>query len=137
MKKRNQNPRLAKSNRSYKVDEVAELYGTHKNTVLNWIKQGLEVLDDIRPIMIHGRTLNDFHQTKRLKNKKPCRMDEIYCMSCRLPKKPAKGLVEYKQINEKTGNVIGICPTCQSLMYRRISNLKIHQFSEHFGFSVA
>ena len=33
MAKRHQNPRLAKIHRSYKVDEIADLYGTHKNTV--------------------------------------------------------------------------------------------------------
>jgi hypothetical protein len=137
MAKRHQNPRLAKVNRSYKIDEIAELYGAHKNTILNWIKQGLPTLDNKRPLLIHGRALNAFHAIKRVKNKQPCKLDELYCMRCKAPKKPVEGLAEYQTINEKTGNVVGVCPVCQTLMFRRISNTKIKQFASVMGFSVA
>jgi hypothetical protein len=136
MAKQSQNPRLAKSNRSYKIDEVAEIYGVHKNTVLNWLKQGLPTLDKKRPLLVHGRALNSFHAIKRVKNKQPCQLDELYCMRCKVPKKPVEGLVEYKAINEKIGNVIAICPTCQTIMNRRISSAKIEQFSTRMGFSL-
>lgn len=136
MAKRYQNPRLAKVNRSYKVDEVAELYSTHKNTVLNWIKQGLKTLGNKRPLLIHGTALNRFHTEKRVKNKQPCKLDEIYCMKCKQPKKPAAELIEFKQINEKTGNLIGLCPACQTLMYKRISNSKLKLFSTKMGFTL-
>ncbi|HAF01303.1 MAG TPA: DNA-binding protein [Methylophilaceae bacterium] len=136
MAKRHQNPRLAKIHRSYKVDEITDLYGAHKNTVLNWIKKGLPTLDNKRPLLIQGRALNAFHAKKRVKNKQPCNLDELFCMRCKAPKKPVEDLVEYQTINEKTGNVIGVCPTCHTLMYRRISNTKIQQFSIHMGFSI-
>jgi len=136
MAKRNQNPRLAKIHRSYKVDEIANLYGTHKNTVLNWIKQGLPTFDNKRPLMILGSDLNAFHAKQRVKNKRPCKQNEIYCMKCKTPKEPASGMVEYQSVNAKTGNIIGICPECETLMYRRISNTKIQQFSEQMGFTI-
>lgn len=136
MAKRNQNPRLAKIHRSYKVDEIADLYGTHKNTVLNWIKQGLPTFDNKRPLMILGSDLNAFHAKQRVKNKRPCKQNEIYCMKCKTPKEPASGMVEYQSVNAKTGNIIGICPECETLMYRRISNTKIQQFSEQMGFTI-
>ena len=134
MAKRLQNPRLAKKNRSYVVNEVVDLYGAHKNTVLNWIKQGLPTFDNKRPLMILGSDLNAFHKKRRVKNKHPCKPNEIYCMKCKTPKEPATGMVEYKPVNEKTGNIIGICPTCETLMYRRISITKIEQFSAQMGF---
>lgn len=136
MAKRNQNPRLAKIHRSYKVDEIADLYGTHKNTVLNWIKQGLPTFDNKRPLMILGSDLNAFHAKRRVKNKHPCKPNEIYCMKCKIPKEPAAGMLEYKPVNEKTGNIIGICPECGTLMYRRISIIKIKQFSTLMGFTL-
>ena len=86
MAKRLQNPRLAKKNRSYKVDEIADLYGTHKNTVLNWIKQGLPTFDNKRPLMILGIELNAFHAKRKVQNKHPCMPNEIYCMKCKIPK---------------------------------------------------
>jgi len=136
MAKRHQNPRLAKIHRSYKVDEIADLYGTHKNTVLNWIKQGLPTFDNKRPLMILGSDLNAFHAKQRVKNKRPCKPNEIYCMKCKVPKEPASGMVEYQSVNAKTGNIIGICPECETLMFRRISNTKIQQFSEQMGFTI-
>ena len=50
---KNFNPNLAKINRSYTVEEVANLYSVHKNTVRNWINaQGLKTNDSLRPILI-------------------------------------------------------------------------------------
>lgn len=136
MAKRNQNPRLAKIHRSYKVDEIAVLYGTHKHTILNWIKQGLPTLDNERPLMVLGSDLNAFHAKRRVKNKRPCKPNEIYCMKCKIPKEPVIGMVECKSVNEKTNNLIGICPVCETLMYRRISIAKIKQFSTFMGFTL-
>lgn len=136
MAKRHQNPRLAKIHRSYKVDEIADLYGTHKNTVLNWIKEGLPTFDNKRPLMILGSDLNAFHAKRRAKNKCPCKPNEIYCMKCKIPKEPEVDMVEYQPVNEKTGNIVGICPVCETLMYRRISITKIKQFSKEMGFTI-
>lgn len=136
MTKRLQNPRLAKVNRSYKVDEIAELYGVHKNTVLNWIKQGLQPLDNKRPLFIRGTTLNEFHAKCRVKNKRPCKLNEIYCMRCKQPRTPVRDLVEFKPINDKTGNLIAICSSCETMMYRRVSLAKIQLFSAQMGFTL-
>jgi hypothetical protein len=42
------NPRLVKVHRSYAVEETARLLRVHKNTVRNWLKQGLALIDAIR-----------------------------------------------------------------------------------------
>lgn len=136
MAKRLQNPRLAKIHRSYKVDEVADLYQVDKNTVRNWIKNGLQVCGTKRPILILGVDLNTFHAERRLKNKQPCKVNEIYCMRCKAPKTPLSGLVEYKPMDDKTGNLIAICPTCEAMMFRRISASKIVEFSVQMGFTL-
>ena len=47
------NPRLAKIHRSYTVDEIATLYGVHRNTVRAWIARGLATVDQRRAR--HGR----------------------------------------------------------------------------------
>lgn len=136
MTKRLQNPRLAKIHRSYRIEEVADLYGTHKNTVHNWIKQGLPTCDTKRPVLIRGSDLNEFHAKQRTKNKHPCKLNEIYCMKCKLPKIPAAGMVEFKPLNDKTGNLIAMCSSCETIMYRRISMAKIKQFSTVMGFTL-
>lgn len=125
MVKRRQNPRLAKMHRSYTVDEVADLYRVAKNTVRHWIKQGLPTCDSKRPMLILGNELNNFHEKRRNKNKRPCLLDEIYCVRCRAPKKPAAGMVEYQAITPTSGNLVAICPDCETMIHRCISKINI------------
>ena len=54
MSKRHPNPRLAKIHRNYTVEEVASLFGVHRNTVREWVKRGLPTSDDQRPMLILG-----------------------------------------------------------------------------------
>lgn len=65
---RRPNPGLVKIHRSYTVEEVAKLYGVHKNTVRAWIKQGLPICDDRRPTIVLGREIAVFLQARRIKN---------------------------------------------------------------------
>ena len=128
MRKRHPNPRLAKIHRNYTTEEVAALFGVHKNTVREWVKRGLPVSDDKRPMLILGRALFEFLQTRRAKNKRPCQSDEIYCLRCRIPQHPAGDMAEYQPVTTTTGNLIGICPTCETMMYRRVSLAKLDMF---------
>lgn len=127
MSKRHPNPRLAKIHRNYTVDEIAKLYGVHKNSVRSWVKGGLPTTDDRRPMLILGRDLVAFLHARRVKNKRPCRPGEIYCMRCRAPQKPAGDMAEYQPITATSGNLIGICPCCDSMMYRRVNLARLAQ----------
>lgn len=125
MKARRPNPRLAKIHRNYTVEEVANLFGIHKNTVRAWINAGLPLCDDKRPVLILGRELSAFIQARRVKNKRPCQPGEMYCLRCRMPQKPAANMVDYQPISDTMGNLIGLCSCCESIMNRRVSLAKI------------
>jgi hypothetical protein len=125
MAKRHPNPRLAKLHRSYTVEEIASLYGVHRNTVREWIKRGLPTCDDRRPMLVLGRELAAFIQARRTKNKRPCQPGELYCVRCRAPKAPAGGMAEYKPVTATLGNLIAICPDCDVMMNRRVSMAKL------------
>lgn len=121
MKKRLHNPNRAKLHRNYTVEEAADLYGVFKGTVSNWIKAGLPVLNEKRPMLIVGSALAEFHQARRTKNKQKCKPGEIYCVRCRTPKAPAGNMADYRIVTEKIGNLEAICPTCDNIINRRVS----------------
>lgn len=125
MTRRHPNHRLAKIHRNYTVDEVATLFGIHKNTVRTWVKQGLPTTDDQRPLLILGSDLVKFLQARRIRSKRPCLPGEIYCVRCRSAKRPAGEMAEYQPLTPVAGNLVGICPACESMMYRRVSLLKL------------
>jgi hypothetical protein len=59
------NPRLAKIHRNYSVEDTARLFNVHKNTVRNWLKDGLEPIDDQRPTLVRGEELRRFLNDRR------------------------------------------------------------------------
>ncbi len=127
MGKRYTNYRLIKIHRSYKVEEAAVLLGIHKNTVRRWIKEGLAVIDKSHPMLIHGPGLLEFTKKLRTKNKQTCKLGELYCVKCRVPRLPAEGMAEYTPITEKFGNLRAFCPSCHSYMNQCVSLAKIEK----------
>jgi len=122
---RHPNPRLVKVHRNYSVEEIARLFGLHKNTVRNWLRQGLAAIDDQRPTLILGRELSRFLQDRRQKAKQVCGPGRIFCIACRAPKMPAGNMAECIPIGASAGNLCGICPDCDRLIYRRLNLSKI------------
>jgi len=49
--------RRAKIHRTYTVDDLSRLLKIHKNTIRNWLRQGLEAIDGQRPTLIRGEAL--------------------------------------------------------------------------------
>jgi DNA-binding transcriptional MerR regulator len=60
MARKRLNPRRAKIHRNYSFEEIARLFGVHKQTVRNWQKEGLSVLTAKRPYLVLGRSLRTF-----------------------------------------------------------------------------
>lgn len=127
------NPRLAKMHLSYSVEDVASLYKVHKNTIRNWIKQGLPTCDDRRPTLILGRDLRAFLEARRTRRKRPCGPGEMYCFRCRLPKRPTDGLLDFDAGTGPLGNLVGLCPNCGTIMNRRINVTQLHKFYAAMG----
>ena len=124
---RRPNHRLVKTHRTYSIEEAARRLGAHKNTVRAWIKDGLPTCDGKRPTLILGCELATYLKARRKKNKKPCKPGEIYCVRCRTPKRPAENMAEYQKVTETLGTLVGICPDCEAMMYRRTSRAKLDE----------
>jgi len=122
---RHPNPRLAKIHHSYSVDEVSRRFAVHKNTVRNWLRQGLAAIDEQRPTVVRGAELRGFLTDRRARAKQICGPGRIYCLPCRAPKVPAGNMAECIVVGETTGSLQGICPDCNRMIYRRINPQKL------------
>ena len=114
-----------KIHRSYTVAEVTETLTVHKNTVRNWLKNGLAAIDCKRPTLIAGKDLIAFLQYRKVKNKQQCGPGKMYCVRCRTPRIPVGCKAGYSPDNDKVGNLTGVCPVCNARMNRRVSLSKI------------
>ena len=123
--RRRPNPRLAKIHRSYSVEEVSRIFEIHKNTVRNWLRQGLEPIDDQRPILIRGQELSRFLTERRVRSRQTCGPGRIYCLPCRAPKVPAGKIADCVLIGKSAGALQGICPDCNRIIYRRVNPQKL------------
>lgn len=121
--------RRVKVHRSYEVGEVADLLGVHKNTVRKWLAEGLSGIEGARPILIAGDDLRAFLAARRAAAKRPLRLGELFCVACREGKRPAGAMADYLPITDTSGNLAGVCPDCEKMIYRRVRLDRI----EHCG----
>lgn len=127
------NPNKAKIHRSYTVEEIALLFSVHKNTVRAWVKAGLPVCDDQKPMLILGSVLREYLRAKNKKRKQTCTPYEMYCFSCKAPKKPAENMVDYEPINDTTGRMIGICSSCEGMINKYTNLAGFEEVQRYFS----
>jgi hypothetical protein len=129
--------RLAKTHRSYTVEEIADLFGVHENTVRAWLARGLPTIDDVRPALIHGAELRKFLRDERTQRKQPCGPGEMYCVKCRAVQRPALAMAEYVPFSPTSGNLEAICPACERMMNRRVSRAFLEEIAAGLDVSFA
>lgn len=128
------NPKLTKIHRSYTVEEVAKLYSVHKKTVRNWIRHdGLPVFDEARPLLILGTDLRLFLKQRRDGKKHRCREGEMYCLKCRVPRKPNPETARFIQTENSIGRMFARCNKCDSKVNRFFSWRQLEAIRREFN----
>lgn len=113
-------PQRVKQAVAYDVAEAARLLGVHRNTIRRWLKEGLEPIDNRRPLLIHGSHLRTFLSKRRKSRKHPCRPGEFFCFRCRAPRKPWGGTADVTLRTEKLASLLALCAECETPMYRAV-----------------
>ena len=133
----NYNSYRVKINRTYTFGELARVLGVHKNTVANWVKGGLPCLKEQRPFLILGAEARTFLQQRQAANKQPCKPDELFCMRCKEPAKPAGNYVEYQPMSATRGRLTGFCGRCESLVNKFVGVERLVEYSAIFSLSMS
>lgn len=83
-KRRNlQSDRKARIHQLYSSDDVIKLYGISRNTMTNWIADGLPFID-AEPRLFRGLDLNDFHGRRRKRAAgEPLGQFLVNCFGCK------------------------------------------------------
>lgn len=121
MGSRHPNHRRVKIHRTYSVRELVALFGLHANTIRNWRREGLQPVDDGRPVLFKGAIVAVFLQKRRQSAKQACGPGRLFCLPCRAPKDPAGGMVDYTPSTARGGSISGLCPDCERMMFRRVA----------------
>ena len=131
-KRRTYNTRLIRRDYCYRVDEVAELYGLHRQAVRRWLRDGLRRIDDQRPILIHGGDLIAFLDARQSKRKQACAPGEIYCCRCKSPRRPHQNLVSIEIQNDTHLMLSAKCDKCGTGMNQFGSVRKLDHYRSTF-----
>jgi hypothetical protein len=109
---------------NYTVDEAARVTGVARGTVRRWLKNGLPAITDQKPLLILGADLID-RMKARQGMKQKCLLHECYCFSCRTPRPPAFGEVEFFPLAPTSGNMRALCNACGNIMHKRVATAKL------------
>ena len=114
--KRKPDLRRVRLSKVYTMPEIAGALDRSIETVRRWVKEGLPVLDDRRPVLIDGRQLKKWLKDRWLSKKKPCTPGEFFCFRCRAPKLPVPGSVITRRRNKTTVMLQAVCSECDGLI---------------------
>jgi len=130
--KRSYNTNLIKKTVTYSTHDIGELFGIHKATVRNWLKNDLKRIDDKRPFLVMGADLELFLKNRQNKRKQKCQPNELYCFRCRKPQHSKGNKVILKELSPKTGRLCGLCADCGSRTNKVISLKQLDKLREIF-----
>jgi hypothetical protein len=105
---------------SYDVAETARLFGVHRNTVRQWLREGLATIDDRRPLLIHGAALKVFLAERQRARKHVCGPGELFCFKCRAPRTPYGGMADVTEHTPKIAKLTAMCAVCETEMHRTV-----------------
>jgi hypothetical protein len=136
-KSRTYNLKLIRRDYSFTVQEIAELFSLHPNAVRRWVKNGLRTIDSHRPQLIHGTDLIECLDRRQRGRKRRCAPDEMYCFSCREPRRPAGGRMVLMQLSPARWIVQGSCEICSTRMNRARSAKRFAELEGIFTVTAA
>ena len=115
--------------RSYLVKELALIVDRSDDTVQRWIGMGLPTIGTRRPLLIDGEIFIAWHQMHRSRRQHKCDRDEMFCVKCQLPSKPASDSIELIKKPKLKPRARGTCRKCGTVMNRILGRADLAHWS--------
>jgi hypothetical protein len=120
--RKNYDPRLIMSYRSYKISDLCRIYKAkklHPQTLRKWINSGeLKAIIDGKTILIYGAVLKKFLVENNSKGKRSLKITEFKCWKCKTIAPPLNN--EITNLEEVKGYIkaYAICNSCGNKIQR-------------------
>lgn len=131
--------RQIKKRYCYTFEEISSLMNVHNRTVQIWKKEGLKVIDTVRPYLVMGSSLYEFLQKKLEKRRFKLKPDEFYCVKCRKPQRVTDNDVWLELTGKTIGKdrhreiiIKGMCDECLTQLNRFSHEGRIEEIKTHF-----
>ena len=105
----------------YTVDDLMQLFGVRRNTVSNWVAEGLCRSDSASPYMFHGLEVKRFHEARQLASKATLRVGQFKCFGCKARVFPDVSSLNLYPLKNGSAAVWGQCPNCKCVVQKRVN----------------
>lgn len=99
--------------RVYSVPQVMELYDVCRNTVSNWVGDGLRPSPGEGQHLFRGEELKRFHELRRSRSRQSLRHGQFKCFTCKAIFFPEVGSVEILSGAHRGLTAFAVCPNCE------------------------
>ena len=118
---RKYDPSRARRHWVYSRDEVRSMYSVCDGTITNWMRAGLERIDNKRPQLFAGYKLRQFLTYMRWPDGRPPENGRIFCSACIGFKALARETIQTSLADTKCILVTGMCSDCHNMLQADVS----------------
>ncbi len=115
-----------KSLRCYTIPEAADVADVSTRTISTWIKQGLLVLADERPMLIRGDDLITFIKRQRAERKIDLLPHQFLCLKCHAARDAAGGFATCRRTGARV-TLQAICEKCDGMMNKPVAEARLSE----------
>jgi len=131
-RKRKPDLRRIRTSKTYALPDVAKTLDRNVATIRSWVRQGLPLLSEQKPVLVLGLDLKGWLLARWKTKRQKCQSGELFCFKCREPRKPKLESVEIIVRNEKTVSIKGRCEACDTRMNQAGSLAKLGKINTQF-----
>jgi hypothetical protein len=128
--------RKVKKHRLYTYEQAGNVMGVTSHTVRAWRAGGLEVMAASKPHYILGAALIAYVEQKKIERSAKGALDEMYCFTCKVRRKPLGAMVDYIPITATRGRLVGLCEVCDGSLHSFAGKANLGKFDGVYDIAI-
>ena len=126
--------RKIRTTSTYSFKEIASLFNYSIGSIRRWKAQGLPIMTNTKPMLVHGAELKAWLDDRQKARKRPCEPEEFYCFAgnCRTQRRPKIGSVRIRKSNQIVGTIEARCEACGSKIRKGYAMTNLTEIEKTF-----